>query len=66
MFSPGSPHRTPQQQKHAKKRSSVLTRTGHLDLFPGRRIAGCPLLLAFPGGGRQGGIKAENEFHRLS
>ena len=32
-------------------------RTGHLDLVPGRRIAGCPLLLAFLGGGRQDGVK---------
>ena len=67
----GSPHRTPQQQKHAKKNrcSSVLSLTktrqdwalGH----PGRCIVGCPLLLAFPGGGRQNGIKAEDSFHRL-
>ena len=35
-------------------------RTGHLDLVPGRRIAGRPLLLDVPGGGRQDGIKAEN------
>ena len=41
-------------------------RTGHLDLVPRRRIAGCPLLLAFPGGGRQDGLRAENKFHRLS
>ena len=30
-------------------------RTEHLDLVPGRRIAGRPLLLAVPGGGRQDG-----------
>ena len=46
---PGSPHRTPQQQKHDQDR------TGDLDLVPGRRIAGRPLLLAVPRGGRQDG-----------
>ena len=39
-------------------------RTEHLDLVPGRRIAGRPLLLAVPGGGCQDGLKAENTFHR--
>ena len=66
----GSPHRTPQQQKHAEQMliSPVpdQDRTGHLDLVPGRRIAGCPLLLAFPGGGCQDGLKADITFHRLS
>ena len=56
---PGSPHRTP-QQKHAEDR------TGHLDLVPGRHNDGCPLLLAFPGGGRQDGKNAEETFHRHS
>ena len=32
-------------------------RTEHLDLVPGRRIAGRPLLLAVPGGGCQDGKK---------
>ena len=39
-------------------------RTKHLDLVPGRRIAGRPLLLAIPGGGCQDGLNAENTFHR--
>ena len=39
-------------------------RTEHLDLVPGRRIAGRPLLLDVPGGGCQDGLKAENTFHR--
>ena len=39
---PGSPHRTPQQQKHAKEQMLISPvpdqdRTGHLDLVPGRR-----------------------------
>ena len=32
-------------------------RTEHLDLVPGRHIAGRPLLLAVPGGGCQDGKK---------
>ena len=39
-------------------------RTKHLDLVPGCRIAGRPLLLAVPGGGCQDGKNAENIFHR--
>ena len=40
-------------------------KTGHLDLVPGCRIAGRPLLLAVPGGGRQDGKNAEDQFRRL-
>ena len=66
MFShPGSPHRTP-QQKHAEEQMLFgpvpdHDRTGHLDLVPGRRNDGCPLLLAFPGGGRPGWEKCRGD-----
>ena len=59
MFSPcysGSPRRTP-TIKTCKKEQMLVgpdpdqVRTEHLDLVPGRRIAGRPLLLAVPGGG---------------
>ena len=68
---PGSPYRTPQQQKHAEEQMLISPvpdqdRTGHLDLVPGR----CILLAAHcswhvPGGGCQDGIKAEETFHQL-
>ena len=58
---PGSPHRTPTIKTCKSRCSSVLipdqVRTEHLDLVPGRRIAGL-------GGGCQDGKKAENIFHR--
>ena len=61
----------PYNNKNMQKEEMLISpvpdqdRTGHLDLVPGRRIAGCPLLLAFPGGGCQDGLKAEDTFHRL-
>ena len=64
---PIEPHNNKNMQKEQMLISPVpdQDRTGHLDLVPGRRIAGCPLLLAVPGGGRQDGLKAEETFHRL-
>ena len=66
---PGSPHRTPQQQKHAKRTDAHpvpdqdrAPGTGHLDLVPGRRIAGSPLLLAFPWGRTPGWEKCREHF----
>ena len=72
MFSPcypGSPPYNPNNKNMQKEQMLVSpdpdqVRTEHLDLVPGRRIAGRPLLLAVPGGGRQDGINAEKIFHR--
>ena len=62
------PRRTPTIKTCKKSRcSSVLTLTksgpSTWTWSPGRRIAGCPLLLDVPGGGFQDGKKAENTFH---
>ena len=65
MFSPCSPGFPPlnPNNKNMQKEQMLVgpdpdpdqVRTEHLDLVPGRRIAGRPLLLAVPGGGRQDG-----------
>ena len=64
---PIAPHNNKNMQKEQMLFGPVpdQDRTGHLDLIPGRCIAGCPLLLAVPGGGCQDGLMAENKFHRL-
>ena len=62
----------PHKKKHAEEQMLIgpvpdhdrtRTRTEHLDLVPGRRIAGRPLLLDVPGGGRQDGRNVENTSH---
>ena len=55
--SPIEPHNNKNMQKERMPFGPLpdQDRTGHLDLVPGRRIAGCPLLLDVPGGGRQDG-----------
>ena len=62
LCSPGFPPLNPNNKNMQKEQllnSPVpdQDRTEHLDLVPGRRIAGRPLLLAVPGGGRQDGKK---------
>ena len=57
---PGFPPLNPNNKNMQKEQMLVgpvpdQDRTEHLDLVPGRRIAGRPLLLAVPGGGRQDG-----------
>ena len=77
MFSPCSPGFPPlnPNNKNMQKEQMLVgqmlvgpvpdqVRTEHLDLVPGRHIAGRPLLLDVPGGGCQDGKKAENIFHR--
>ena len=54
---PIEPHKNKNMQKEQTLISPVPDQdtTGHLDLVPRRRIAGCPLLPAVPGGGCQDG-----------
>ena len=65
MFSPcslGFPPYNPNNKNMQKEQMLIgpdpdpdQVRTEHLDLVPGRHIAGCPLLLGVPGGGCQDG-----------